>query len=71
VAEGIRANYLNRGIGRYAVGSASGLQNALVMVALWNRADHYIFMLDLFMVAICNSADHIHSEPQKNVAVYF
>ena len=32
----------------------------LVMVALWNRADHYIFMLwfVLLMVALCNRADH-------------
>jgi len=27
-----------------------------LMVALWNRADHYIFIL--FMVALCNRADH-------------
>ena len=32
----------------------------LVMVALWNRADHYIFALWLLllMVALCNRADH-------------
>jgi len=30
----------------------------LVMVALWNRADHYIFMLWFVMVALCNRADH-------------
>jgi len=30
-----------------------------IMVAVWNRADHYIFML-LFMVALCNRADHIY-----------
>jgi len=28
----------------------------LFMVALCNRADHYIFIL--FMVALCNRADH-------------
>ena len=29
------------------------------MVALWNRADHYIFALwFLVMVALCNRADH-------------
>jgi len=28
------------------------------MVALWNRADHYIFMLWFVMVALCNRADH-------------
>ena len=27
------------------------------MVALWNRADHYIFMLWFVMVALCNRAD--------------
>jgi len=31
---------------------------AIVMVALWNRADHYIFMLWFVMVALCNRADH-------------
>ena len=39
------------------------------MVALWNRADHYIFILwflllssssFFFMVALCNRADHIY-----------
>ena len=36
----------------------------IIMVALWNRADHYIFMLlfvllsSFFMVALCNRADH-------------
>ena len=28
------------------------------MVDLWNRADHYIFMLWFVMVALCNRADH-------------
>jgi len=28
------------------------------MVALSNRADHYIFMLRFVMVALCNRADH-------------
>jgi len=30
----------------------------LVMVALCNRADHYIFMLWFVMVALWNRADH-------------
>ena len=30
----------------------------LIMVALCNRADHYIFMLWFVMVALCNRADH-------------
>ena len=31
----------------------------LVVVALWNKADHYVFILwFLFMVALCNRADH-------------
>jgi len=28
------------------------------MVTLWNRADHYIFILLFLMVALCNRADH-------------
>jgi len=28
------------------------------MVALWNGADHYIFMLWFVTVALCNRADH-------------
>jgi len=32
--------------------------NLLIMVALWNRADHYIFILSFVMVALCNRADH-------------
>jgi len=31
---------------------------SLVMVALWNRADHYIFMLWFVMAALCNRAGH-------------
>ena len=32
----------------------------LIMVALWNRADHYIFgqWFLLFMAALCNRTDH-------------
>jgi len=33
-----------------------------IMVTLWNRADHYIFML-LFMAALCNRAGHIYFYP--------
>jgi len=28
------------------------------MVALWNRADHYIFILWFVMAALCNRAGH-------------
>jgi len=28
------------------------------MVALWNRAEHYIFILSLVMTALCNRAGH-------------
>jgi len=30
----------------------------VIMVALWNRADHYIFILSFVMVALWNRADH-------------
>jgi len=30
----------------------------LIMVSVWNRVDHYIFMLWFVMVALCNRADH-------------
>jgi len=30
----------------------------IIMVALWNRADHYIFILSFVMVALWNRADH-------------
>jgi len=37
------------------------------MVALWNRADHYIFalwfLLSIFMAALCNRAGHIYFHP--------
>jgi len=38
------------------------LNAALIMVALCNRADHYIFAL-LFMAALCNREGHIHFHP--------
>ena len=31
---------------------------SVIMVALWNRADHYVFMLWFVMVVLCNRADH-------------
>ena len=30
----------------------------IIMVALSNKADHYMFMLWFVMVALCNRADH-------------
>jgi len=32
----------------------------IFMVALWNRADHYIFALSFVMAALCNRAGHIY-----------
>jgi len=28
------------------------------MAALWNRTDHYIFIVSFVMIALCNRADH-------------
>jgi len=53
---------LNRGCHIYSAGRPSRWALAhissfyLLMVALCNRVDHYIFIL--FMVALCNRADH-------------
>ena len=51
---------LIRGRNLYSTGRPSrwALAHILVMVAVWNRADHYIFMPWFVMVALCNRADH-------------
>ena len=41
----------------------------IVMVALCNRADRYIFIL--FMVALCNRADHIYFHPVSSFFFFF
>ena len=32
--------------------------SCVIMIALWNRADHNIFILSFVIVALCNRADH-------------
>jgi len=51
---------LNRGRNLCSAAQPSlwALAHNLVMVALWNRTDHYIFILSFVMVALCNRADH-------------
>jgi len=34
------------------------VSSSFFMVGLWNRADHYIFMLWFVMVTLCNRTDH-------------